>query len=134
MNSILRYYFKLKKLIKPSTSQTVNDITKGRHGIQRVVVCAANKVYSDVWEDGWLIIPANRHHSPLMNKLYDALDCSRFTGSIKLDLRRTEQGFIDQWGDFMSREEALKVALASGQRINMKRNGSSTQLFSEGLY
>lgn len=100
----------------------------------RKVVCAANKVYHEVFEDGWLIIPANRHHSPLMNKLYDALDCSRRTGSIKLDLQKTEQGFIDQWGDFMTREEAYKVAKLAGQYIDPDRNCSDTILYSEGLY
>lgn len=46
-----------------------------------------------------------------------------------------EQGFIDQWGKFMNREEALAVATAAGQ-INVRRPKTfpETELFSEDLY
>lgn len=46
------------------------------------------------------------------------------------------QGFIDQWGVFMDRTEAWKVAMAAGQV--MRRCGGDTTdggtLFSENLY
>lgn len=46
-----------------------------------------------------------------------------------------EQGFIDNFGIFMDRVEALAVAKASGQPLDMKRNGGSgDELYSEGLY
>ena len=45
-----------------------------------------------------------------------------------------EQGFIDQFGKFMDRKKALKVVIASGQAFDLKRNGTSVELFSEGLY
>ena len=46
-----------------------------------------------------------------------------------------EQGFIDQYGVFMTREEALKVATEAGQ-INVRRWKTSPAhlLFSEDLY
>lgn len=45
------------------------------------------------------------------------------------------QGFIDQFGVFMNRHEAMQVAKDSGQKINFERNGGdSTRLYSEGLY
>jgi hypothetical protein len=44
------------------------------------------------------------------------------------------QGFIDQWGNFITREDALFIATENGQYINQERNGSRTELFSEGLY
>jgi len=46
------------------------------------------------------------------------------------------QGFIDQWGVFMCREEAMQVAKDAGQAIDIERGcgGSTTVLYSEGLY
>jgi len=44
-----------------------------------------------------------------------------------------EQGFIDQFGVFMTREEALTVALAAGQRI-YRCGGDEKKLYSENLY
>jgi hypothetical protein len=46
---------------------------------------------------------------------------------------RIEQGFIDQWGVYMSREEALTVAKETGQ-ILRKCGGDRDELFSENLY
>ena len=43
------------------------------------------------------------------------------------------QGFIDQWGEFMTREEALKVATEQGQ-ILRRCGGDGRELFSENLY
>lgn len=45
-----------------------------------------------------------------------------------------EQGFIDQFGTFYNRVDALEVVKKSGQPFNAKRNSSKTRLFSEGLY
>lgn len=47
--------------------------------------------------------------------------------------RTSEQGFIDQWGTFLTREEALAVALAAGQRVR-RCGGDETRLYSENLY
>jgi hypothetical protein len=44
-----------------------------------------------------------------------------------------EQGFVDQFGVFMSREEAWKVAEAAGQ-IKYRCGGDGKELFSENLY
>ena len=45
------------------------------------------------------------------------------------------QGFIDQFGVFMDRYEAMRVAKDSGQSIDFERNGGDrTTLYSEGLY
>lgn len=47
-----------------------------------------------------------------------------------------QQGFVDQWGRFLTREEAWKVAVAANQII--KRVGgddaSGGRLYSENLY
>lgn len=45
-----------------------------------------------------------------------------------------DQGFIDQWGRYYSREEALKIVLENGQPFSRDRNGYGDWLFSEGLY
>ena len=89
----------------------------------RVVVCAANR-YGD------LIIPSARHHDKVMNKLIVALwDVGN------LDKKDNEQGFIDQFGGFMTREEALIVVKQSGQPFDVERNGGDGKmLFSEGIY
>jgi hypothetical protein len=44
-----------------------------------------------------------------------------------------EQGFIDQFGVFMTREEAYVVAKAAGQ-IKYRCGGDDGVLFSENLY
>jgi len=44
-----------------------------------------------------------------------------------------DQGFINQRGNFLTREDALKIALANGQR-RKRCGGDERQLFSENLY
>lgn len=94
----------------------------------RFVVCAACK-YGD------LILCGARHFSPAMCSQIDKIREERL---IELDkLGRAEQGFVDQYDVFMSREEAYEVALAAGQ-LNTRRSKSSNPgsktLFSEDLY
>ena len=84
------------------------------------IVCAAQK-YSNI------IIPSPRHMDNTAHLL------------IKLVLgpngaRAMEQGFIDQWGRWYSREHAWDVVQWNGQPFNQERNGPSGTLYSEGLY
>lgn len=51
----------------------------------------------------------------------------------KLDWTRAEQGFIDQRGMFLNREQALAVA-AEADQIVRRCGGDDTELFSENLY
>ena len=44
-----------------------------------------------------------------------------------------EQGFIDQFGVFLTREEAFVIAEANGQ-IRQRVGGDNGRLFSENLY
>ena len=74
-----------------------NNITKP----QQVVVCAACR-------NGDIIIAGARHFDQLMRLLILALDKS------KLENKEWEQGFIDQFGDFLTRQEAMKIAIAAG--------------------
>lgn len=91
---------------------------------ERRVVAAANK-YGDV------IVVADRHHSPFMNSQLKIL---KEAGVISTTHTR-EQGFIDNQGNFLTREEACIVAREAGQ-INQVRlkNTPFRELFSEDLY
>lgn len=85
---------------------------------QRVVVCAAvRSKYSDQKRSIYI---GPRH--------FDETMCAHMS-----DGRNTEQGFIDQFGVFMSREEAYEVAKAAGQ-IKYRCGGDEGRLFSENLY
>jgi len=92
-----------------------NDIEKP----QQVVVCAACR-------RGDLIIAGARHFDKVMRSQLNHI-------SVKPH-GEWEEGFIDQFGDFLTRVEAMKVALAAGQKIDFKRNGDKEKLYSEGLY
>jgi len=90
---------------------------------QRRVVCAANRHMGS-------IVTGARHFDPIMR---EQIDARVHGGDDPAWWRGSEQGFIDQWGTFMTREEALAVALAAGQRI-YRCGGDETKLFSENLY
>lgn len=85
------------------------------HEIRRVSM-AANIV------DGHLII-GNRHFCPLMGMQIDLLGLDSGKHDIRYD-----QGFVDQWGIYMSREAAWDVAKARGQIKEVFQEGV---LFSE---
>jgi hypothetical protein len=46
---------------------------------------------------------------------------------------RAEQGFVDQRGEYLTREEAFEVASKAGQIIR-RCGGDEGRLFSENLY
>jgi hypothetical protein len=85
---------------------------------QRIVVCAANRQRFT-----GMIAIGPRHYDETMRQ--------NMTGGGWGD--PAEQGFIDQWGEFMTREEAWKVAEAAGQ-IRYRCGGDGKKLFSENLY
>ncbi len=91
------------------------------------IVSAANRF---ILEDGIdIIIPSARHWDPLMMRIIMAL-------SDRLSTECQEQGFIDQYGNFHSREDAWIIAKENNQIIH--RVGGDTanggRLFSENLY
>ena len=95
---------------------------------QRRVVCAANKYVCNF--DGKVIIIAGaRHYDLVMRSQIEALEKSYWHL-----IKHTEvQGFIDQRGEFMTREEAWQVALHAGQIVR-RCGGDGSRLFSENLY
>ena len=86
--------------------------------LPRLVVCAA------IQKEG-RIICGLRHLDMIMRNQLLAVDARGGHG--------WEQGFMDNRGAFMSREEALTVAKVAGQ-IRRRCGGDERQLFSENLY
>lgn len=94
-----------------------NDITKV-NGMDRHVVCAANK-----FPCGTIICGA-RHWDEIMCNVADQLG---------LGGGKEEQGFIDQWQNFITREDATKIVLANGQSLR-ETPLEGDILVSENLY
>ena len=85
------------------------------------MVCAACR-------KDWRIVLGARHWDRTMNTHNTAFE--EF-----MDPAEFDQGFIDQWGRFYTREEAMAAVKANGQPFNIERNGGQDrELFSEGLY
>ena len=88
----------------------------------RRIVCAAirNKMGS--------IICGVRHYDNIMHdNLGQRSDRPYWKKS------EVEQGFVDNEGNFLTREEALKIAKEQGQVVN-RCGGDDNKLFSENLY
>ncbi len=93
----------------------------------RRVVCAAIRA-----RDGDILLGI-RHYSRDMHTQIDA----RRDGAKFCHLSDEHQGFVDQFGEFMSREEAFCVARLAGQIIDYQACGNGLdgpKLYSEGLY
>lgn len=91
----------------------------------RMVVCAAIRN-----SDGG-IITGPRHYDMFMSKQLSR----NFIGDefLKWFNDENQQGFIDQFGVFMTREEAYEVATEAGQ-IKYRCGGDDGVLYSENLY
>ncbi len=102
-------YWKDNNLVKPS---------------QRIV-CAAirNKVTHE-------IILGVRHYDSFMRKQIDQW----FTSQDRANWRNADQGFVDQFGAYLTREEAYIIAKEQGQIIRPDGTHDDKTLFSECLY
>ena len=94
----------------------------------RYVVCAANSY-------GGFIIAGARHHDSVMRDVTRVLGGGdhRTGFKILMEMGEEEQGFIDQYGDFMSREEAAFIVEANNQPMAEKGEAKG-HLISENLY
>lgn len=95
---------------------------------QRRVVCAALRC---PWTLDVLV--GIRHYSPDMHRQIEA----RRDGKKFHNLHDPDQGFVDQFGVYMTREEAYEVAKTAGQIIRPEACGNGLdgpKLYSEGLY
>lgn len=94
---------------------------------KRRIVCAAIRA-----ADGDLLLGI-RHYSPDMHRQIEArVDGAKFHHRLDED-----QGFVDQFGKFMTREEAWSIAAAAGQIPYPDACGfglNGPKLYSEGLY
>lgn len=94
---------------------------------QRRIVCAANRFKL---KDGrTLIIPGARHYSKDMAEVLDVVKPQLVTQQVCDD----DQGFIDQYSNYWTREEAMIIATYAGQ-VHIERGGSEKELYSEDLY
>lgn len=96
-----------------------------------IIVCAACK-------HGDLIIAGARHFDMVMHSQLTAIfnvSDPEYDAKYKGFARYAEQGFIDQFGEFHTREQAWDIAADNHQMIKgnvpLRRGGT---LFSEDLY
>ena len=95
-------------------------ITREIAPIKRIVVTAANKL-----GDTGVILVGSRHWDKLMHSQMDAMSMSQPKAS------EIEQGFIDQYGQFLTRKEAYYIAHHNFQPLIGEDWG---ELFSENLH
>ena len=88
--------------------------------VETRVVCAANRD-----KESGLIVIGLRHFDQFMRDQMNRIKGPRWAAS--------EQGFIDQNGTFLTREEALEIATREGQIVR-RCGGDERKLFSENLY
>ena len=94
---------------------------------QRRVVCAALRA-----SDGRLLLGIRHYSRDMHEQIARRDDRNRF-----YRLHDPDQGFVDQFGVYMTREEAYRVAEAAGQIVYPEACGEGLdgpKLYSEGLY
>lgn len=101
--------------------------------VVRKIVCAAAK-YGE-GKDA-LVVCSARHYDVRMNHTLDFIGIERIEQFELED--KVEQGFIDQFGVFVGRKEAWKIAVEANQ-INLARYPADRwreddELYSEWLY
>ena len=102
------------------------------------VVTAANR-----HKETGLIIVGTRHFDKLMRAQIFALqgfDATKAAAgewdgmSSSVDWKDLDQGFVDNYGDFLTREEAWYIADHNGQIINQELYGRVGYLYSENIH
>lgn len=101
-----------------------------KYKVQRTIVCAANK-YGD------FIVHGARHYSVGMHFTIDLVGKDALMAYAEecggYDIDR-DQGFIDQYGTYWSRSDAMQLCLQQGRPLDFKRGPDAKDLFSEHLY
>lgn len=111
------------QLSSTPVSETTTIIPAGR----RRVVCAAVRS-----SDGYLVLGIRHYSQDMHQQIAEREDGHKFAHRHDED-----QGFVDQHGIFMSREEAYKIAEAAGQILRPEACGeglNGPKLYSEGIY
>lgn len=91
--------------------------------VPRHVVCAANKF---IHNDEEIVVCGARHWDNVMHKVVDAIGID--------DTKHNEQGFIDQYGLFITRTEATEIVLKNEQKLLDDNLILGDLCFSENLY
>jgi hypothetical protein len=107
------------KVVKPYLREPKRELVDRT---QRRVVCAAIKKNN-------VLITGPRHFDAVMHTTINQM-----IDGMADHLGDAKQGFVDQKGIFMDREEAFLVATAAGQIRQKTGNPNSKELFSEDLY
>lgn len=107
------------------------------------IISAANIIAHSVLKDGYVVIATNRHGGIFTN---DILRAMRDIDEQQVLLNHTDpstikfqyrdaQGFIDQFGNYYTRTQAMALIRFNGQPYIHDRNGHATEeLTSEGIY
>lgn len=105
----------------------------------RRIACAANKVIPinpHPNDPKFYIIAGVRHWDLVMHNIWRGISANWSTarkGGV-----RDEQGFLDNMGTFLTREEAWPIAVAAGQIVRLVSNqvdlSPGQTLWSENLY
>ena len=108
--------------------RTHQEITwaEGHDPVARYVVCAANRF-------GDLVICGARHYDSVMCRVIKELGGMEAVHD-GLERDDIEQGFIDQYGAFMSRDEAAFVVVSNKQAIAEPEQAELGRLISENIY
>lgn len=85
----------------------------------RRVVCAAIRA-----DDGEILVGIRHYSTDMLRQIHARSDGEKF-----YHRQDQDQGFVDQYGEYMTRSEAMTVALAAGQV-----NQDTGELCSEDLY
>jgi hypothetical protein len=100
-----------------------SPITPEQARPDQFIVCAACRLPGDE-----VIFCGPRHFDETIRKQIDAARMMHLA-------RDMEQGFIDQYGNFLTREEAMQITKRTGQIVHLSRQaGITDELYSEGLY
>ena len=94
---------------------------------QRRVVCSACRIY-DLKDNLIVTLIGARHYDNVMQDQLKLLEGAIPSKSERYD----KQGFIDQWGVFMDRYEALEIAEKAKQILT--KAPPDNKLFSEDIY
>jgi len=98
------------------------------------IVCAANK-----YPDGFIAIGPRHFDSTMRDNIHNHIgnEQRKATADLrifKFNIQNCEQGFIDQYGDYHTRKDAMKIAKANNQIFRECGNKNGDELFSEHLY
>ena len=110
-----------------------NRLEQTRAERQVVVAAACRVVMVDATDPlhGFVVVGV-RHFDPIMRTTIKALGLDRES---RASVMQYEQGFIDNYGTYMTREEALAVAMDAGQiRYRSMKHIPHAELLSEDLY